>query len=152
VETLKTASSVSAGSPGATGRYRRACWRIGTTSGSKLVISLPEAPSQTRRALSWPPAITNIPSGVAAAITYHHVGVIVRLSAQKAPQASNRKDPDVRMAIQLAALTPSDTELALGEKATAIRNISVEHSEPLVFGRAVIMLFPPHAAGSIAGE
>ncbi len=73
-------------------------------------------------------------------ITYHNVGVIVRLTAKAPSKESNRRDPDVTMAIQLAALAASNTELAPGVKATATRTLSLEHSEPLEFGRPLVML------------
>jgi hypothetical protein len=73
-------------------------------------------------------------------IRYQNVGVIVRLSAQTPPPDANREAPDVKMAIQLAALAPSETEIAPGQKATATRTVSIEHSEPLEFGRPLVML------------
>jgi hypothetical protein len=72
---------------------------------------------------------------VIKSITYQNVGLIVQLKAKAAS-----KEPMVTMNVELSALTPSDTEIAPGVKATSTRTVALEHSEPLQFGHPLVML------------
>jgi len=69
-----------------------------------------------------------------------NVGVIARLSAQAPPKEGDHSQPTVMMAVQLGASALSDTEIAAGQKATAMRNISLQHSEPLEFGHPQVVV------------
>ncbi len=81
------------------------------------------------------------PAGqVIKSVTYHEVGFIVRLKAPPPAKPADPKGTVVTMAVQLAALAPSETEIAPGVKAAATRNVSLNHSEPLTFGRPVVMV------------
>ena len=73
-------------------------------------------------------------------VRYQNVGVMVRLSAQAQPKGANGGQPAVNMSVQLAAIAPSDTEIAPGVKATATRSIAVDHSELLEYDRPLVML------------
>lgn len=73
-------------------------------------------------------------------ISYQNVGVIVRLSAQKPLSEADHPEPNVSMSVELAALAHSDIEMAPGQKAVTTRTVSIEHSEPLEFGRPLVML------------
>ena len=72
-------------------------------------------------------------------IAQRNVGVIIQLSAVP-PTEGDYRQPTVVMSVNFSALTPSDTEIGAGQKASAMRNIKLEHSEPLEFGRPLVML------------
>jgi len=44
------------------------------------------------------------------------------------------------MMVQLSAPAPSNTEIGPGQKPTAMRTLSLQHSEPLEFGRPEVMV------------
>ena len=73
-------------------------------------------------------------------VRYQNVGVVVRLSAQARPQEAGADKLTVNMSVQLATIAPSDTEIAPGVKATSMRSIAVDHSEPLEYDRPLVML------------
>ncbi len=79
-------------------------------------------------------------------VQYQDLGVIVRLSAQAASKEAKRKNPDVKMSVELAALAPSDTQVPPGRKTMVTRTLSLDHSEPLKFGRPLVMLAISSAA------
>ena len=79
-------------------------------------------------------------------VQYQQVGLIVNISAGPPPKDSDRKGPDVQMKIELAAIGRSDAEVSPQAKTAVIRNVSIDHSEPLRFGRPFVMLnvtYPP---------
>jgi hypothetical protein len=80
------------------------------------------------------------------AVQYQQVGVIIAISAGQPPRDSKRRDPDVQMKIELSALCDSGREIGPGIKAAIVRSVSIDHSEPLQYGRPFIMLntsYPP---------
>ena len=52
------------------------------------------------------------------------------------------------MTVQLSALASSETEIRAGQKATAMRNLSLEHSEPLEFDRPEVMVAASSASAA----
>ena len=79
-------------------------------------------------------------------IQYQQVGVIINMRAGPPPKDSKRRDPDVQMKIELSTLCDSGLEIGPKTKAVTIRSVSIDHSEPLQYGRPFIMLntsYPP---------
>ena len=71
-------------------------------------------------------------------VQYQDVGLIIRLAA---PETSGRREkPDVKVSLELSALTPSEVELTPGTRAMTVRNLFLEHREPLEFGQARVAL------------
>jgi hypothetical protein len=56
------------------------------------------------------------------------------------PTEGDHRQPTVVMSVNLSALAPSATEIGAGQKASAMRNIKLEHSEPLEFGRPLVIM------------
>jgi len=79
-------------------------------------------------------------------VQYQQVGLIINMRAGPPPRDSKRRDPDVQMKIELSALCDSGREIGPGIKAAIVRSVSIDHSEPLQYGRPFIMLntsYPP---------
>jgi len=79
-------------------------------------------------------------------VQYQQVGLIVNISAGPPPKDSTRKGLDVQMKIELAAIGQSAVEISPQARAAVIRNVSIDHSESLRFGRPFVMLnvtYPP---------
>jgi hypothetical protein len=72
--------------------------------------------------------------------TYQTLGVSVILSAQAPPKEAHGEGTNVAMLIIFSTLIPSNTEIGLGQMATAIRSMSLQHSEPLEFGKPRVAL------------
>jgi hypothetical protein len=79
-------------------------------------------------------------------VQYQQVGLIINISAGPPPKDSDRKGLDVQMKIELAAIGQSAVEISPQAKTAVIRNVAIDHSEPLRFGRPFVMLnvtYPP---------
>ncbi|MCX6923010.1 MAG: hypothetical protein NT154_07355 [Verrucomicrobia bacterium] len=86
-------------------------------------------------------------------ISYQNVGCIVRLSAQPPPQDRSSPAPIVTTAIQLSVLTPGEKEIAPGQKDSASRVMSLDHSEPLELDRpCVVLAISSNAFSSLHGS
>ena len=73
-------------------------------------------------------------------VQYQNVGLTIAISGSQPPKESGRKGLDVQMMIQLAALSDSAVEIGTGVKASVIRTISIDHGEPVQYGRPLVML------------
>jgi hypothetical protein len=73
-------------------------------------------------------------------LRYQNAGLTIKLAAQQPTGAVDGSKPNVKMSIELAVLSPSDTEVAQGRKATTTSNLGLEHSEPLEFNRPMVMV------------
>jgi hypothetical protein len=73
-------------------------------------------------------------------VQYRQVGLIVNISAGPPPKDSDRKGLDVRMKIELAAIGQSAVEMSPQARAAVVRNVAIDHSESLRFGRPFVML------------
>ncbi len=69
-------------------------------------------------------------------VTYHNLGLIVRLSSD--PAEARQTNAVVKLSIQLSLPVPSKTELAPGVPATTTRTMSIQHSEVLVFEKPLV--------------
>jgi hypothetical protein len=73
-------------------------------------------------------------------VQYRQVGLIVNISAGPPPKDSDRKGLDVQMKIELAAIGQSAVEISPQARAAVVRNVVIDHSESLRFGRPFVML------------
>ena len=73
-------------------------------------------------------------------IRYQNVGFIVQLSAQGPPKDQNSTAPMVTTAIRLSVLSPAEKEIAPGRKGSAMRVMSLDHSEALELNRPHVLL------------
>jgi len=74
------------------------------------------------------------------AVMHVHVGLSIAISGSQPPKESGRKGLDVQMMIQLAALGDSAVEVGAGGKTSAVRTVSIDHGEPVQYGRPLVML------------
>ncbi|MBE3095682.1 MAG: hypothetical protein IMZ44_00970 [Planctomycetes bacterium] len=100
--------------------------------------------SENIRVGSREPFVTNSRMTESGAIIntvqYQQVGLIINMRAGQPPKDSKRKGLDVQMKIELSALCDSGLEIGPKTKAVIIRSVSIDHSEPLQYGRPFIML------------
>jgi hypothetical protein len=73
-------------------------------------------------------------------VQYQQTGLIINISAGAPPKDSKRKGLDVEMRIELAALGDSGVDISPKTRAVIIRSVSIDHSEPLQYGRPFVML------------
>ncbi len=71
---------------------------------------------------------------------YQDVGAIIQLSAGTPPTEGKRKGPEVKVSVELAALSDSGVEMVPGRKVVSTRNVSLSHNEVLEYGRPRVML------------
>ncbi|MGO8926480.1 MAG: hypothetical protein ACLQU3_06305 [Limisphaerales bacterium] len=73
-------------------------------------------------------------------ISYHNVGLIVRLSARGPPKDENTAAPIVTTAIRLSVLCPGEKEIAPGQKGSATRLMALEGSGALELNQPRVMV------------
>jgi len=90
------------------------------------------------------PMVTGVrrqePGSTINTITYQHVGLIVSLAANPPVPDAPRKELNVQVNLELAALADSGIEIAPQVKASRIRNLQLSHSETPRFGRPWVLL------------
>jgi hypothetical protein len=73
-------------------------------------------------------------------VTYQNVGVVITLSARNTSDSPKADTPVANISVELAALTPTQKEIAGGNKAPATRKLVLTHAEPIQYARATVML------------
>lgn len=100
--------------------------------------------SETLHLGAQEPVVTNSRTAANGAaintIQYHNVGVIIQLSANRAPAEAKRKGPHVKLSVEMAVLSSTDAEIVPGRKVSSIRQVALNHTESLEFGQPRVML------------